>query len=113
MQHNGAIAGFTVITNPAALEETLEALIDVRLVSNQDDARFEACVARFPGVLEDIHRTGATDHQLRVACRDVKHLNQLLRTLKQRCGVAHTDTRVILHQSLNRRAIPTRAGESE
>jgi Lrp/AsnC family transcriptional regulator, leucine-responsive regulatory protein len=112
MQHQGAIAGFTVITNPAALQETLEAVIDVRLASDQDDAGFEACVAGFPGVLEDVHLTGATDHQLRVACRDVQDLNRLLRTLKKTCGIAQTDTRVILHQSLNRRAIPTPAAEA-
>jgi Lrp/AsnC family transcriptional regulator, leucine-responsive regulatory protein len=107
MRRDGVIAGFSVATNPAAIGETLEAIIDVRLAPDQDDAGFEQCVARLPAVLEDIHLTGATDHQLRVACRDIQDLNQLLRGLKQRCGARHTDTRVILHQSLNRRAIPS------
>jgi Lrp/AsnC family leucine-responsive transcriptional regulator len=105
MQRDGVIAGFTVITNPTALAETLEAIIDVRLAPEQDDSGFEAAIAALPAVLEDIHLTGATDHQLRVACRDIPDLNHLLRTLKQRCGARHTDTRVILHQSLNRRAV--------
>jgi Lrp/AsnC family leucine-responsive transcriptional regulator len=110
MQRDGVIAGFTVVTNPAALEETLEAVIDVRLAQAQDDAGFEEAIARLPNVLEDVHLTGPTDHQLRVACRDVSDLNQLLRTLKRSCGVSHTDTRVILRQSLNRRAALPRRG---
>jgi hypothetical protein len=32
-------------------------------------AGFEAAVARLPAVVEDVHLTGGTDHQLRVACR--------------------------------------------
>jgi Lrp/AsnC family transcriptional regulator, leucine-responsive regulatory protein len=103
MKRNGVIAGFMVITNPTALEETLEAIIDVQLAPDQDDPGFEEAIARLPNVLEDVHLTGRTDHQLRVACRDVSDLNQLLRILKRTCGVRHTDTRVILQQSLNRR----------
>lgn len=106
MRRDGAITRFTILTNPTVLEETLEAVIDVRLASDQDDADFEAAIARLPNVLEDVHLTGSTDHQLRVACRDVTDLNKLLRTLKRHCGVIHTDTRIVLHQSLNRRAIP-------
>jgi Lrp/AsnC family leucine-responsive transcriptional regulator len=106
MSRDGIIARFTILTNPVLLDETLEAIIDVRLAADQDDAGFEAAVSRLPSVLEDVHLTGPTDHQLRVACQDVPDLNKLLRTLKRDCGVSHTDTRVVLHQSLNRRATP-------
>jgi len=114
MQRAGVIAGFTVVINPTALQQALEAIIDVQLEPGQDDPGFEEAIARLPNILEDVHLTGPTDHQLRVACRDVSDLNQLLRTLKQTRGVRHTDTRVILEQSLNRRAAqprPTRQGK--
>ena len=106
MRRIGVISRFTILTDPAALGERLEAIVDVRLAPDQDDAGFETAVSHLPNILEDIHLTGPTDHQLRVACRDVSDLNKLLRTLKQQCGVVHTDTRVVLHRSLHRFDVP-------
>jgi Lrp/AsnC family leucine-responsive transcriptional regulator len=103
MERDGVIAGFTVVTRPAAMGRTVEALVNVRLASDQDDAGFEAAVARSPAVLEDLHLTGGTDHQLRVACRDVAELNALLRGLRAVDGVAGLETRLILHQAIDRR----------
>ncbi len=80
------IAGFTVVTRAAAMGRSVEALVDVRLAA----------------VLEDVHLTGGTDHQLRVACRDVPELNRLLRGLRA-LGVDGIETRLILHQAIDRR----------
>lgn len=103
MERDGVIAGFTVVTRAAAMGRDVEALVDVRLASDQDDAGFEAAVARLPAVVEDVHLTGGTDHQLRVACRDVAELNELLRGLRAVDGVAGIETRLILHQAIDRR----------
>lgn len=103
MERDGVIAGFTVVTPAAAMGRTVEALVDVRLASDQADAAFESAVAALPAVLEDVHLTGGTDHQLRVACRDVAELNRLLRGLRALDGVAGLETRVILHQAIDRR----------
>ncbi len=103
MERDGVIAGFTVVTRAAAMGRDVEALVDVRLASDQDDAGFEAAVARLPAVVEDVHLTGGTDHQLRVACRDVAELNELLRGWRAVDGVAGLETRRILHQALDRR----------
>jgi DNA-binding Lrp family transcriptional regulator len=82
---------------------TVEALVDVHLEPHADDAAYEAAVAQLPAVVEDVHLTGGTDHQLRVAVRDVAELNQLLRGLRALPGVAAVETRVILHQAIDRR----------
>ena len=103
MERDGVIAGFTVVTRPAAMGRTVEALVDVRLTTDGADAAYEAAVARLPAVLEDVHLTGGTDHQLRVACRDIGELNQLLRRLRALDGIASVETRVILHQAIDRR----------
>ena len=103
MERDGVIAGFTVVTRAAAMGRDVEALVNVRLASDQDDAGFEAAVARLPAVVEDVHLTGGTDHQLRVACRDVAELNDLLRGLRAVDGVAGIETRRILHQAIDRR----------
>jgi Lrp/AsnC family leucine-responsive transcriptional regulator len=103
MERDGVIAGFTVVTRAAAMGRDVEALVDVRLASDQDDAGFEAAVARLPAVVEDVHLTGGTDHQLRVACRDVAELNELLRGMRAVDGVAGIETRLILHQAIDRR----------
>jgi Lrp/AsnC family leucine-responsive transcriptional regulator len=103
MERDGVIAGFTVLTRAAAMGRDVEALVDVRLASDQDDAGFEAAVARLPAVVEDVHLTGGTDHQLRVSCRDVAELNELLRGLRAVEGVAGIETRLILHQAIDRR----------
>jgi Lrp/AsnC family leucine-responsive transcriptional regulator len=103
LERDGVIAGFTVVTRPGAMGRTVEALVGVRLSSDQADAAFEAAVARLPAVVEDVHLTGGTDHQLRVACRDVAELNRLLRSLRALDGVAGIETRVILHQAIDRR----------
>jgi Lrp/AsnC family leucine-responsive transcriptional regulator len=103
LERDGVIAGYTVVTRPGAMGRGVEALIGVRLTTDAVDAAFEAAVAALPAVLEDIHLTGGTDHQLRVACRDVAELNQLIRGLRAIDGVARVDTRLILHQATDRR----------
>jgi Lrp/AsnC family leucine-responsive transcriptional regulator len=104
LRRDGVIAGFTVLIDPAGAGRPLEALVEVRLARDWDDQRFEAAVARLDTVLEDIHVTGRTDHQLRLACRDTAELNATIRTLRRDCGAAETETRIVLHQSLRRRA---------
>jgi Lrp/AsnC family transcriptional regulator, leucine-responsive regulatory protein len=104
LQRDGVIAGFTTVIDPAAAGRQVEALVEVRLAPDWDDERFEAAVARLETVLEDIHVTGRTDHQLRIACRDTAELNATIRRLRRSCGAADTETRIVLHQSLNRRA---------
>ena len=105
MERDGVIAGFTVVTRAAAIGRAVEALVEIRLTDGQADAdaAFEAAVAALPAVVEDVHLTGGTDHQLRVACRDVDELNRLLRRLRALPGVAGLETRVILHQAIDRR----------
>lgn len=106
LQERGVLAGFTTRLSRGALGETIEALVDVRLTADLDDESFEAAVAALPAVVEDLHLTGAVDHQLRVSCGTPAELNGLLRTLRRQPGVARIETRLILSELLHRRPEP-------
>jgi Lrp/AsnC family transcriptional regulator, leucine-responsive regulatory protein len=102
LQDSGVITGFTTVVDPAAAGRTLTALIDVRLRSPEEAARFEQLVATLEPITEATHVTGRFDYQVRVVCRDTAELDSLLRALKSRGGVAETDTRLGLRTVIRR-----------
>lgn len=92
----GVITGFQAVVDPAALGRGLEALIEVRLERRTDPGEFEAALGRMPATLEALHTTGPADYLVRVACRDTRELDTLVRMLKARFGVSQTETRIVL-----------------
>lgn len=91
----------------AGADARLRVLIDVRLQPEQSDDAFEAVLASFPTITEANHVTGAFDYLLRADLADAASLDGLLRELKQRAGVAATNTRVVLRTTLPRRTEAT------
>lgn len=96
LREAGVITGFVALVDPASGGRTLQALVGVTLAPGTDSDEFAAQVGRLEQVTEVLHLTGAPDYQLRVACRDTAELDALLRTLRQRHGVADTETTIIL-----------------
>jgi Lrp/AsnC family leucine-responsive transcriptional regulator len=96
LRRAGVILGFAALIDPAAGGRRLEALVGATLAHGTDSDDFAAAAARLEPVTEVLHLTGAPDYQLRVACRDTVELDSLLRTLRQRLGVADTETTVVL-----------------
>jgi Lrp/AsnC family transcriptional regulator, leucine-responsive regulatory protein len=95
--HTGIITGFTATVNPAALGRALEAIIDVRLLPSTSPEDFEQEVGKLDAVRDLVFVTGRFDYQLRVACRDPRHLDQTVRAIRQRAGAALTETRIVMH----------------
>ncbi|MHB1538414.1 MAG: Lrp/AsnC family transcriptional regulator [Solirubrobacteraceae bacterium] len=93
---SGVVKGFSVAVDQRALGRGLEAVIDVRLLPRTDPDGFEAVAAEIPSLREIAFLTGAFDYQLRVACEDADDLDRTVRTLRQRAGAAHTETRIVL-----------------
>ena len=93
---SGAITALHRHRRPRRRRAGLSALIDVRLAPEQTNDGFERVVSRARGLVYAAHVTGAFDYHLQVACRDTAELDALLRTLKRKLGVAHTETRVVL-----------------
>ena len=98
----GAITGFAAVVDHAAAGRGLAALIDVRLTRDQTNDGFERALSKLDGVVYAAHVTGAFDYHLQVACTDTAELDRMLRTLKRKLGVEHTETRVVLTTAVTR-----------
>ena len=90
------------VVDPGA-DVRLRVLIDVQLRQDQSDDAFEAALRDLPAITEANHVTGAFDYLMRADLPDAASLDRLLRELKQRTGVAATNTRVILRTTIPRR----------
>jgi Lrp/AsnC family transcriptional regulator, leucine-responsive regulatory protein len=98
----GVITGFTATVDPRGDGRAVHALIDVRLSADRESDAFGEEVKQFDAVIDAAHVTGRFDYHLRVACRDTNELDELLRTLKRRLGVAVTETRIVLRTDVRR-----------
>jgi Lrp/AsnC family leucine-responsive transcriptional regulator len=111
LQERGVIAGFQAIVDPDAAGRGLVAILDARLGGPADAERFERLVRSQETITDAAHVTGRFDYQLRAACRDAAELDELIRTLKTKGGVAETDTRIALRTVVRRSGpAPTRDG---
>lgn len=96
LQESGVVRGFTAIVDHAAIGGGLEALIDVRLLAATPPERFEEFVATLPDAREMWFVTGRYDYELRVTCADPEALDGTVRAIRQRGGVAATETRIVM-----------------
>jgi Lrp/AsnC family leucine-responsive transcriptional regulator len=94
----GVIARFTAVVDDAAARPDVEAVIDLRLASEGDRARFERHVAREDRIVEVMHLTGPWDYQLRIACAATAQVDATIRDLKASGGVRDTQTRIVLQR---------------
>jgi Lrp/AsnC family transcriptional regulator, leucine-responsive regulatory protein len=100
----GIVTGFTATIDYGAVGRGLDALIDVRLLSNAKPEAFEATAAELPAVRELSFLTGRFDYQLRAACVDADDLDQTVRALRS-AGAAVTETRIVLRTQAFRREV--------
>lgn len=92
----GVIRGFTAVVDPRSRGEAYEALIDVRLLPQTPPEKFEDFVAALEEVREAWFVTGRYDYVLRMVCSDADTLDATVRTVRQRGGVAATETRIVM-----------------
>lgn len=98
LEDDQVIAGYTVITGPAATAPTagLEVFIDLRLNGETDDDSFMAAIAPIKQIVDAVHLTGPYDFLVRAVVADTAALDALVKRLKRDCGAAQTQTRVAL-----------------
>ncbi len=94
---DGAIHGFTARVNLHALNLSVQAIIDIKMLPQTSAREFESALRTLPGVVEALLLTGAFDYQLRVACQDQTSLVRLIESLRA-IGVQDTHSRVILSE---------------
>jgi Lrp/AsnC family transcriptional regulator, leucine-responsive regulatory protein len=102
LREAGVIAGFQAVVDPGAAGRRLIAVMDVRLEGPAETERFERLIESVDSVTDAAHVTGRFDYQVRVACRDVHDLDDLIRTLKTKGGATETDTRIALRTVVRR-----------
>jgi Lrp/AsnC family leucine-responsive transcriptional regulator len=98
LEERGVIAGYRAVPNPAAIGYELLAFVYVTLRRGRDrrDA-FLKTVAKHPVVLECHHLAGDDDYLLKVRCRSMSELEELLSfQLKGRSGVARMRATIAL-----------------
>jgi Lrp/AsnC family leucine-responsive transcriptional regulator len=98
LQQSGAIRAIRADINPAALGQTLEVQIDIKLDSGASAHAFERLIATFPQVKSATLMTGSYDYAVRVHCTDRDELVRVTETLRAKGGVRETYSRMILRE---------------
>ena len=92
----GVITRFTAVIDDRTATRSVEAIVDLRLVSEDQRARFEETLRDLPAVAGAVHLTGPFDYQLRLACADTREIDATISELKRLKFVRDTQTRVVL-----------------
>jgi Lrp/AsnC family leucine-responsive transcriptional regulator len=99
MEEAGVIEGYTVRLNATALDLGETVLVQVTLDSHSDNTleKFGETLATIPEVIEAYLVSGDYDYLLRVAVRDTKDYERLLREkLYKIKGIRHSKSSIVL-----------------
>lgn len=101
LEDAGVIQGYNARIDPAALGQTINVLITVRLARHgtRGTEQFLSAIAQRPEITECLLVTGSVDYILRVWVSDIDALGTFIRDVLQSIpSVAETSTMVILKQ---------------
>ena len=97
LEQRGVIRGYAALVDPASVGHPLTAYISVSLASHRNRAAFLRAIDKMDHVAECHHVAGDHDYLLKVRCRGTQDLDHLLAgELKDKLGVAHTRTTIVL-----------------
>lgn len=96
LEARGTIQGYGARIDQRALGRELAAYIDVRLLPTTDPASFERLALRLPATQRVAFVTGRFDYIVQLACRDTADLDETVRQLRSKGGVAATETRIVM-----------------
>ena len=108
MENEGVIQGYTVRIDPAAVGYTETVIVQVTLENHNDDtlAAFGRALEAIPEVLEAYLISGDYDYHIRIAVRDTRDYERLLRERLYRIpGIRHSKSSFVLRR-LKESAIP-------
>jgi Lrp/AsnC family transcriptional regulator, leucine-responsive regulatory protein len=77
----------------------LAVYVDVRLLPTTDPEKFERLALALPATQRIAFVTGRFDYIVELACRDTTDLDETVRQLRSRGGVAATETRLVMRAS--------------
>ncbi|MBE2320811.1 Lrp/AsnC family transcriptional regulator [Solirubrobacter sp. CPCC 204708] len=96
LEARGVIRGYTALIDQGELGRSLGAYIDVRLAPTTDPDTFERLARSLPATRSIAFVTGRFDYIVQLACEDAADLDQTVRELRSRGGVAATETRIVM-----------------
>jgi Lrp/AsnC family leucine-responsive transcriptional regulator len=99
LEARGTIQGYTARIDQHQLGRGLAAYIDVRLLPTTDPATFERLALGLPATQKITFVTGRFDYLVQLACKDTADLDETVRQLRSRGGVAATETRIVMRES--------------
>jgi Lrp/AsnC family transcriptional regulator, leucine-responsive regulatory protein len=99
LEARGTIQGYTARIDQRELGRGLSAYIDVRLLPTTDPERFERLARGLPATERIAFVTGRFDYLVELACRDAADLDETVRQLRSKGGVAATETRIVMRTS--------------
>jgi len=108
LEERGVIAGYRTVLNAGAIGYDLLAFVYVTLRRGRERrAAFLKTVAKNPLVLECHQITGDDDYLMKVRCRSISELEDLLSfQLRGRTGVARTRTTIALATAKETTSVP-------
>lgn len=99
LEARGTIRGYTARIDHGALGRGLAAYIDVRLLPTTDPEKFERLALGLPATQAIAFVTGRFDYIVQLACTGTADLDETVRELRARGGVAATETRIVMRTS--------------
>jgi len=111
MEREGVINGYTARINPGAVGYAETVLVQVTLESHSDQTLFEfgKALAEIPEVLEAYLVSGDYDYYIRIAVRDTRDYERLLRErLYKIPGIRHSKSSFVL-RTLKESLLPLQA----
>jgi Lrp/AsnC family leucine-responsive transcriptional regulator len=110
LEKSGAIRGYNADINPRAVGLGVFAFIEVKIDFNQRQA-FETAASNNPAILECYTTAGEGDYLLKIVCRDVDDLDDLLRfNISLMPGLQRSTTMICL-KTVKARSSTTAAAE--
>jgi Lrp/AsnC family leucine-responsive transcriptional regulator len=103
LEARGVITGYTAHVDQGELGRSLTAYIDVRLLPTTDPEVFEKLAMGLPATQSLAFVTGRFDYIVQLACNDTADLDETVRQLRSRGGVAATETRIVMRQNSSKR----------
>ena len=101
MEETGVITGYTVRIDPAAIGFAETVIVQVLLESHNDETlvAFGQALAQIPEVLEAFLISGDYDYYIRIAVRDTRDYERLLREKLYRIpGIRHSKSSFVLRK---------------
>ena len=106
LRAGGAIGGFTVRLEPAALGWTVEGYVELYCRVSTSPQVIRTAVARFPEVVDASTISGEADALLRIVATDMRHFEQVLEQIGAQPFVARTKSVLVLSALLRRPVTP-------